>query len=123
MFLTQFGIAVPASTMTGVEVECENDTLDAQVTLTVQLSKNGSTGVGTAKTSTSSGVVTLGGDGDLWGTTLLESQIENANFGLLVSAVYAGVTAGTAAIDRIRLRLYYGGVLESLAQARPEGTM
>lgn len=123
LFCTSFANQVPASVMTGVEVEVENDTLDAQVTLSVSLTKNGTTAVGTPKTTTSTGIVTLGSSTDLWGAVLRETDVEASTFGVLVSAAYAGATVGTVAIDRIRLRINFAGILESVAYARPMGTM
>jgi hypothetical protein len=57
------------------------------IRLEIALTKDGSTMVGTSKfveVGTAGGVFELGGESDLWGTTVSEAEYESASFGFLI---------------------------------------
>lgn len=59
----------------------------APIRLEIAVTKDGSTAVGTPKfveVGSAGGVFELGGDADLWGTTVTEAEFEAATFGFLV---------------------------------------
>jgi hypothetical protein len=59
----------------------------APVRLEIALTKDGSTPVGTSKfveVGTAGGVFELGGESDLWGTTVTEAEYESQSFGFLI---------------------------------------
>lgn len=48
-----------------------------------------------------------GGSSDLWGETLLPSDINNSNFGIAISAKGTGVGVSFADIDHVRCTVYF----------------
>jgi hypothetical protein len=86
--VTAFGFSLPAtSSPTGIAVTIKGYATSA-VTLTVQLLQNG-VPVGVAKPialPTSPGTIPLGSSTDLWGATLAYSDVNNAGFGLRITA-------------------------------------
>ena len=114
---TQFGFAIPASTINGITVEIEasdgGTSQDTAIDL-VRLTKDGTTGVGSdlevgsqALTLTDT-YYTYGDAANLWGTTWTVSEINASTFGVLVRGL--GVEAGNAGsiwIDHIRITVEY----------------
>ncbi len=106
-----FGLPANVTAITGiaVRVRCYASG-SASPKGTVRLLKAG-TADGTSKqTGTwpgSSSDVTLGGDGDLWGTTWTKADIEDAGFGARVQA-YNGVDgSNTFNVDVVEVTVYY----------------
>ncbi|HEV8000288.1 MAG TPA: DUF1559 domain-containing protein [Planctomycetaceae bacterium] len=87
--LTNFGFNVPAgATISGITATLvttgSNDPIGGAG---IQLTKNGTTTVGSAPAATSgwsSGTVVIGGASSLWGTTWTPADINSGGFGLLV---------------------------------------
>jgi len=110
---TNFALAVPVhSTIDGITVEIERNTsLLASVSdTTVKLylpdnslsATNQSAG---AAWSTSDAYATFGGASDTWGQTLTPMQVNDLNFGVVISATAA--LAATASIDHVRMTVNY----------------
>ncbi len=108
-----YSFSIPAgATINGIVVEIDRygSTNNRISDRDVYLTKNGTTSVGTDKAAGnwpgSSGVQTYGGAADLWGTTWTPAEINNANFGVMLSAQssQAGITAN---VDYIRVTVYY----------------
>ena len=110
------GFAVPAtSAIRGVIVTVEGNetTLGAPITWEANLLMGGSR-VGTAKTGwnfgTSDSTVSLGATNDLWGTSLLASDVNGTGFGVDVRVTVGGFggAANDFAVDYISVTVFYG---------------
>lgn len=101
--------AIPTSSIThGVVASFYGFQSSTTGSVAVQLMKNG-VPVGNVKTVTlpsSRGVVTLGSSSDLWGTTLLPSDLMASGFGVSISAVCQGSGTTTFHIDDIYISVY-----------------
>ena len=117
---TNFGFSIPSgATINGIKVEIERHANGDSSTRWVKdwkvyLLKNGNVvGDNKADTSTkwptSDAYKSYGGSSDLWGTTWTPSDINNANFGVVL-AVQMGTgifPPSTAYVDHIRITVYY----------------
>ncbi|MGB9847751.1 MAG: hypothetical protein ACPLKV_00850, partial [Minisyncoccia bacterium] len=108
---TGFGFSIPSSAnILGIKVEVEAKASAASsIGLRALLVKAG-TPVGNERGSlltTSDVYYSLGGETDLWGTTWSYSDINNSNFGVVISAYNWDTLARTAYIDHIRITVYY----------------
>src|SRR4051794_6708512 len=113
---TNFGFTVPAgATINGVTVKIERsesgsagDVHDASVKLV-----KGSTVVGNDKANTAlewdagtDGVATYGSSTDLWGTTLTDSDVNSASFGVAIAAKQLA-TAQFVRVDTVTITISY----------------
>jgi hypothetical protein len=113
---TNFGLTIPATNaINGIQVEVKGYQLTAPAgsSFSVQLLKDGAL-VGSPKTGlqlpNTNGYVTLGSDGDLWGTSWNAGDLNKANFGVAIQAVAtAGGGSITWYIDYVRITLYGSG--------------
>lgn len=117
LVVRNFTFSVPAnSTINGIVVDFERS-----VTATgspvrdaaVRLVKNGVIQAADRSTATSwpgaDAYETHGGTTDLWGTALTAADVNNASFGVAISATKAGTTGGNrnARVDYVRMTVYY----------------
>ncbi|MCX8015963.1 MAG: prepilin-type N-terminal cleavage/methylation domain-containing protein [Patescibacteria group bacterium] len=110
---TGFGFSLPSTAnILGIKVEIEAKASVAS-TLTINevlLVKSGSI-VGSSKSggllTASDAYYSFGDTTDLWGTTWSYSDINNSNFGVVVSVFNPTTSARTAYIDHIRITVYY----------------
>lgn len=122
-----FGFTIPSSaTILGVLVEIEKSLSGAGVSIDsedVRLLKAG--GVGGANYGVTSGwgltdaYTSYGGAADLWGRSWLPSDINAANFGMVIAATFStGTQARIAQVDHIRITVYYeeGGMMFAMTQ-------
>ena len=114
MAATGFGFSIPvSSTILGIEIVTEyqgsgNNT--ARRELTVQLTKDGSAGVGTASAfsatvANTDQTFTVGGEADLLGNTLTASEVNASTFGVLLKPSNVGSYARS--VDHVYLVVYY----------------
>jgi len=117
---TNFGFSIPSgATINGIKVEIERHANYNTGSLWVKdwkvyLLKNGNV-VGDNKADTSTNWPTsdayksYGGSSDLWGTSWTASDINNANFGVVLAVQMASgvVPPPTAYVDHIRITVYY----------------
>ncbi len=109
---TNFGFTIPSTaTITGITVEIERyeDANNKLKDNAVYLLKSGAI-VGTNASTGSNwpnsvGVITYGGTTNLWGTTWTPIDINNANFGVVLSAIASGNVNGY--VDYIRVSVTY----------------
>lgn len=109
---TNFGFSIPAgATINGIKVEIEQavDTGAYSIESAVRIVKaDGSIGSTNKSTSavvpSSDAYVTYGGASDLWGESWSSSDINDADFGVVVS--FQG-TDGITLVDHIRITVYY----------------
>ncbi|MCW1309105.1 MAG: DUF2341 domain-containing protein, partial [Candidatus Nanoarchaeia archaeon] len=109
-----FGFNLPdGAIITGIMVEIEryNDPGETGQDALVQLTKDGTNGVGNNKAvpgnwPTTPTIATYGGSNDLWGTTWTEAEIESSNFGLRFAA-QATTRNADIYVDFIRITVYY----------------
>ena len=108
---TNFGFSIPSDfTIGGIKVEIERYGNDRASDALVQLTKNGTDGVGANKadTITSWGgltVKTYGGENDLWGTTWTPAEINASTFGVHL-AVQATANNADVYVDFIRISVF-----------------
>lgn len=114
MAATGFGFALPTgSTILGIEIVTEykgsgNNTSRRE--LTVQITKNGSTGVGTASSfsatvTNTDQIFTVGGPTNLLGNTLTAAEVNASTFGVLLRPSNVGSYARS--VDHVYLVVYY----------------
>lgn len=109
--VTQFAFNVPTSQSTPVGVQAVvKGFASAPATVQLQLLKNG-TPVGSARTATlhvgSATSVTLGGATDLWGTSWANTDFNNTNFGVQITASATGTSTTTASLGFVTLQVFY----------------
>ena len=114
MAATGFGFSIPvSSTILGIEIVTEyqgsgNNTSRRE--LTVQLTKDGSAGVGTASAFSATAantdqIFTVGGSADLLGNTLTAAEVNASTFGVLLKPSNVGSYARS--VDHVYLVVYY----------------
>ena len=120
---TGFGFSIPVgATINGIEVDVErNGDRGGKINdNSVRLVKNG-TIAGDEKSAagvwpSSDTYITYGGSNDTWGLTWTYSDINNANFGFVISAKYFGTgSSRTASVNHIRITIYYNSVPTNIA--------
>jgi len=128
--VTDFGFSLPAgATVTGVKVEIEGhrSATGGSPLWRVQLVKGGTIQGNQLTASIPTALntyTTFGGDGQMWGLTLADTDIEASNFGCVVHA-YAQPSMGdiptlTYYADHIRITVYYTSIpARSLAGVQP----
>lgn len=106
----------------GIEVQIEKSSANTGFTTSIQdyeikLMKSGSI-VGSNKATstdwtTSDATYTYGSNSDLWGSTWSYSDINDANFGIVISAQVNGIFGlyPSARIDQVTLKVYYTTIL------------
>jgi hypothetical protein len=114
---SNFGFNFPSTyTINGIKVEVEKksslDSTDFIKDSSVKIIKSdgsfGSSDNATATHwSTSEGYVSYGSSSDLWGATWSPSDINNSNFGVVISAFLNANDFVTASVDHIRITIYY----------------
>lgn len=119
---TQYGFSVPSNaTITGVVLESrsQRDTSGAANQDKVVSLIKGGTVSGNNKATTTPYVLnavnnndptawqTYGSPTDLWGLSLLYSDVNATNFGVALSSQNPSATTGSAGIDALRLTVYY----------------
>jgi hypothetical protein len=116
---TGFNFHIPATAdICGVEVEIERKATGLILTAAVsddevKLVKGGTiTGLNKKKSITwpsSDTYTTYGSSNDLWGTTLTPAEVNDPNFGVIISANITSLisVAPSADIDHIRMSVYY----------------
>ena len=113
---TSFGFAIPAgATIDGIVVEIEkreqesaDDVKDSKVRIIKSDGTIGTTDRADTATEwgTSDAYATYGGTTDLWGEAWSSTDINDADFGVAISAVSAPGSA-VADVDHIRITVYY----------------
>ena len=114
--VTNFGLSVPTdATITGIKVRIEHD-VDAASECkdsTVKLVDDTGTVVGDNKNNTSywsttEAYVSYGSDNDLWGATWTPAQVNDSDFGVVLSAEYTtSGLAGIASVDHIDIDVFF----------------
>lgn len=115
---TNFGFSIPSNaTVRGIKVDVErrasgngvNFVQDERVSIVKSNGTVGSTNKGDTVTKwpTSDTYVSYGGDDDLWGETWAYSDINDVDFGVVLSAELTQDTTVTAFVDHIRITVYY----------------
>lgn len=112
--VTNFGFAIPIhSKIDGVLVEAErsstilNSVTDNAIRLVLPSGSLGSTNKSAGATwSNSDAYASFGGATDLWSETLTPIDINDKNFGVVISGA-ATLLAGTAQIDHVRITISY----------------
>jgi hypothetical protein len=121
--LTNFSFGIPAgSTITGIRVE-PKASYDGASSLSVTILKGGSP-AGTAKTyvpvqsqnCAGTAFASLGGAGDLWGTTFTSTQVDAANFGVRITT---GAADTLILLDAVRITVIYDPPVLTPTAARP----
>lgn len=113
---TTFGFAIPATnTVSGILVEIKGLQPAGNPVgsfLAVNLLKSG-TVIGTTKTNvqlmTANSFISLGGAGDLWGTTWVPNDINQVNFGVSIQATDSGSSSASWSIDFVRITIFGTG--------------
>lgn len=112
---TNFGFALPASTVNGIQCEYrrfEGSGTDNITTSHCRIVKGGVISSGNVSTmnttewATSQEAITEGGAANLWGETWLYTDINDSGFGVAIAVDGAGTTP-TASIDYVKLKVYY----------------
>lgn len=111
---TNFGFTIPTdTTITGITVNVERNSTVGLTTTdnSVKLVKGGAISGNDKATGTtwptSDAVATYGSATDLWGLSLLPSDVNASNFGVVVSAITT--LAATASIDYVSITIDYLG--------------
>jgi len=111
---TGFGFSIPAgATITGITVSIEKSSNSSSIRdKVVSLVKGGSIiGDDKADTSTNWGasdtIITYGTSTDLWGQNWTASDINDANFGFVLSAHHIASGTHVAKIDHVTITVYY----------------
>ena len=117
---TNYGFAIPSTaTIDGIVMEMNAYCLEASGVIqdmTVKLTKSGSLfgndmrKYPTTWPTTTSNIYTYGASNDKWGTTFTYSDINDSTFGVdirVTSSLSPPGTARTAAIDYVRITIYY----------------
>ena len=110
--VTNFGFSfLTAETILGIVIEVNQPFVTIDVTpdghMTMWLTKNGSVIAGTEKViSQGDGWVPIGGDSDLWGTTLTPAEVNASTFGALFKTT-ATFDPVTGSLDAVRAKVYY----------------
>lgn len=114
LLASNFGFAIPlTATITGVLVEIKRAQTAGAGSLIdqlVRLTKAGVAGGTNHAAGAWPGALTYqsyGGSTDLWGLTLAPADINNSGFGVQLTADETGGASATAAVDAIRVTIYY----------------
>jgi hypothetical protein len=118
LIATNFGFALPASTINGITVTVErkssrNTSTNYLTDSSVQIIKGGTAGGTDYADSathwpTTDGVKTYGGAADKWGLTWLYTDINASTFGVQISCVCSAVTATSlASVDAFTITIDY----------------
>ena len=110
--LTNYGFNVPAgATINGITATlATTGSSDPYGGAGIQLTKNGTTAVGTAPLASggwSSGSLVIGNGTNLWGTTWTAADINSANFGLLVQPIGVSIAAKSFASTTAKIAVSY----------------
>jgi hypothetical protein len=112
--MTNFGFAIPNGvTILGIEVNIEKKASHASGILDdeIKLVKGGvvqSTNKASGSLwSTTDAVSTYGGSNDLWSTTWSVADINDSNFGVVLSAKWNASSSPSASVDLVTITVYY----------------
>lgn len=102
-----YGLALPTgATVNGIEFQLDRNYSGTLVS-NIFATKDGASLAGSGKNGAGgSGLETLGGAADLWGTTWTEAEVEAAEFGVAIS-FNGGGSGGTATLDAVWAKVYY----------------
>ena len=110
---TNFGFSVPDATIDGVQFDIEmmkagaGNCNDSVVKLVKADATLGSTDKGTdTNLATSDTVRTYGGAADTWGETLTETDVNDADFGVVISITFPGASC-QAEVDHVTCTVTY----------------
>jgi hypothetical protein len=111
---TNFGFSIPVTaTIDGITVSIEKNGTGYISDIVIQLTKNGTTGVGSNYSQFftawpgSDTNVGYGGAADLWGTAWTVAEINNSNFGVYIRAIGLNFGGSTANIDHVTVTIDY----------------
>ena len=114
ILVTDWGFVAVTGTVDGVALDVERQSIgNESVDETVQLTKNGTTGVGDNKADTVTpwpatyGVKTYGGAADGWTASLTAAEVAASTFGVRFKANYPGGLADTVDVDYMQMTVYY----------------
>lgn len=113
--ISDLGLALPSNvTVTGIVIEVDkgrNQFSNPVYDNAVRIVKGGTIGSTDKSTLTDWGTTgsydSYGGSSDLWGETWSPSDINSSDFGFVISAKETAGGAATAAIDHIRVKVYF----------------
>jgi hypothetical protein len=111
--VTGFGFAIPAGArILGIVVDVEwVDATGNVAQASYGLQKNGTplgNPKGTNQINTTESYESVGSSSDLWGTTVTETDVNDANFGLNLQWTNGnGVSNRTVSVDHVRMTVYY----------------
>lgn len=124
---TNFGFTIPAgATIDGIEVTVEHkgSSLNRITDNSIRLYKNGTGYVGDNKAfdswSSADEVITYGGAADGWNASLSAADVNDAGFGVGVSATTTFSTQ-TGSIDHITVKVYYTEQNQQVIMVRTAG--
>jgi len=113
---TTFGITIPnGATITGIELTIERQEEatfhfinDSYIVLRKTAGQVGDNKASAAEWPWSDGTATYGGDGQMWGTTWSEAEIESNDFGVDISIINTdNIDSFEARIDHVQIKVYY----------------
>lgn len=109
--VTQFAFNVPTTSSTPVGIQAIiKGFASAPAAVDLQLIKNGVV-VGSVRSAPlpigSSGTIILGGQTDLWGSSWVNSDFNNINFGVQLSATPVGTSTTTVSLGFVTLQVFY----------------
>lgn len=116
-----FDAVVPdGATITGIEVQVEAKTSAGTKFMSVYLTKDkvAFTAHRNVAVTTTEHYISVGGSGDMWGTTWTPAEVNATNFGLKISALGAGMVYS---FDHVRVKVYYEG--DTIYAAGESGTI
>lgn len=124
LFVSGFGFNLPAgATVCGIEASVERNASGLLIGSSVRdnsvkIAKGGTiTGTDHASSASWTGsdvIATYGGNGDAWGTSWTYADINNASFGIAISAQLSAGLASlflSANIDQVKITVYYTDVV------------
>jgi hypothetical protein len=128
--VTDFDFAIPSgATIDGIEVSVERSRTGGTAgnnDHTIQLTKDGTSRVGSNKAVagswplTTDGVAAYGGAADLWGTTWTDSEINASTFGVHVRGQNGASGGPTLRVDHVTITVTY---TESAPTIEPSGSL
>jgi hypothetical protein len=111
---TNFGFSIPGTaTIDGITVSIEKNGTGFTFDLNIQLTKNGTTAVGSnyaliTPWPGSDTNVGYGGAADLWGTTWTPAEINSSNFGVYIRAIGLNLFGSSvASVDHVTVTIDY----------------
>lgn len=100
-----FDLGAGVISIDGVEVTSESTQIGSGGG-TFQLTKNGTTGTGSAKSVVITGERTYGGASDLWSASLTAAEVQASTFGVLLGCADSG-GGSTGDCEFVTMKIYY----------------